>query len=313
MATWLDGCALSVVIFNANAGAKKRAPGSEPLTAESIGELLSAHGVSGARVVATDSSEAAVQALHEAVASGEKLIIAAGGDGTIGQVATELIGNTDVTLGILPLGSVMNVARMLGVPRDLEPAADVLAACRTRVIDVGYANDVTFYETASVGMNAEMFAAAQTWEDGDLASPFRVIAAAFRYRPARMIVEMDETTITTRALMVTVSNGAYMGLGMTVAPEARLEDGQLDVRVWRHYSKFELLRHLASIAFGRRRYSPHSSDYRSTRVKITSRHPLPCRADSNDLGSTPLECRSQRGALRVVVGPDYPDVVPAAD
>ena len=302
---------MSVVIFNANAGAKKRAPGSAPLTADSIREMLESHGVEGARVVETGSSEEAVRAVHEAVAAGERLLIAAGGDGTIGQVATEIIGNTEVALGILPLGSVMNVARMLGVPRELEPAAAVLAAGRTSVIDVGHANDVTFYETASVGMNADMFAAAQEWEEGSLTSPFKVMAAAFRYRPARMVVEMDETTITTRALMVTISNGAYMGLGMTVAPEARLEDGQFDVRVWRHYSKLELLRHLASIAFGRRSYSPHSSTYRSARVKITSRSPLPCRADLHDLGTTPLECRAQRGALRVVVGPDYPNVVPA--
>ena len=304
---------MSVVIFNANAGAKKRAPGSAPLTAESVGEMLERHGVTGARIVSSGSSEEALQAVRDAVAAGEKLIVAAGGDGTIGEVAKELIGKTDVTLGILPLGSVMNVARMLGVPRELEPAAEVLAAGRTRVIDVGYANEVTFYETASVGMNAEMFAAAQEWEEGSLTSPFRVIAAAFRYRPARMIVEMDDTTVTTRALMVTISNGAFMGLGMTVAPEAQLEDGLFDVRVWRHYSKFELLRHLASIAFGRRAYSPHSSDYRSARVNITSRSPLPCRADSNDLGSTPLECRAERGALRVVVGPDYPNVVPPAN
>ena len=302
---------MSVVIFNANAGAKRRAPGQAPLNEETLRDALAKHGIT-ARIVTTMSAEEASQAVREAVAAGEKLIIAAGGDGTIGQVASELLGNEQVALGILPLGSVMNVARMLGVPRDIDAAAGVLAAGRTRLIDVGHANDVTFYETASVGMNAEMFAAAQSWEDGDLASPFRVIAAAFRYRPARMVVEMDDTTITTRALMVTISNGAFMGLAMTVAPEARLEDGKLDVKVWRHFSKLELLRHLASITFGRRRYSPHFSAYRSARVVITSRSALPCRADSHDLGTTPLECRAQRAALKVVVGPDYPNVVPDA-
>jgi diacylglycerol kinase (ATP) len=303
---------LSVVVFNANAGAKRRAPGSAPLTEETVRETLERHGVAVARVYATQSPEEAVRAVHEAVDAGHELIVAAGGDGTIGQVASELLGNTRVALGIFPLGSVMNVARMLGVPRDVDEAADVLAAGRTRVIDVGRANDeLDFYETASVGMNAAMFAAAQDWEDGDIGSPLRVIAAAFRYRPARMVVEMDDNTITTRALMVTISNGAFMGLGMTVAPEARLEDGRFDVKVWRHYSKFELLRHLASIAFGRRRYSPHFTAYRSARVRVTSRHPLPCRADSHDLGTTPVDCEVQHAALRVVVGPDYPNVVPA--
>jgi YegS/Rv2252/BmrU family lipid kinase len=302
---------LSVVIFNANAGQKRRAPGTQPPTAESLRETLERHGVAVADVVTSGSEEDAVRAVRHAVGAGTRLILAAGGDGTFAQVANELLGKTDVALGILPLGSVMNVARMLGVPRDIEGAAAAMAQGETRLIDVGVANGVNFYETASVGMNAEMFAAAQTWEEGDLASPLRVIAAAFRYRPARMVVEMDDTTITTRALMVTISNGAYMGLGMTVAPQARLSDGQLDVKVWRHYSKLELLRHLASITFGRRRYSPHSATYRSGRVKIVSRSSLPCRADSHDLGSTPLECHVEKTALRVVVGPDYPNVVAA--
>ncbi len=216
--------------------------------------------------------------------------MAAGGDGTVGLVATELIGHTDVALGILPLGSVMNIARMLGISRDLEEAAGVIAAGRTRLIDVGEANGVTFYETASVGLNAAMFATAQHFEDGDYGSPIKVLWTAFRYRPARMQVELDSEEIATRALMVTVSNGAYTGVGMTVAPDARLDDGQFDVRVFRHFSKIELIRHLASIAFGRRRYSPHISTYRSAKVRITSRHPLPIRADANDLGATPLEC-----------------------
>jgi diacylglycerol kinase (ATP) len=107
--------------------------------------------------------------------------------------------------------------------------------------------------------------------------------------------------------MVTVSNGAYMGMGLTVAPEARLDDGRFDVRVFRHFSKLELIRHLAGIAFGRRRYTPHASTYRSSKVKITSRHPLPARADSHDLGTTPLECVSRHAALRVIVGPDFAD------
>jgi diacylglycerol kinase family enzyme len=201
----------------------------------------------------------------------------------------------------------MNIARMLGIPRDIEAAAEIIADGRTRMIDVGEANGVSFYETASVGMNAAMFATAQHFEDGDYGSPIKVLWTAFRYRPARMKLALDSGDVATRALMVTVSNGAYTGVGMTVAPDARLDDGRFDVRVFRHFSKLELLRHLASIAFGRRSYSPHVSTYRSASVRITSRHPLPARADSQDLGTTPLECVSRHAALRVIVGPDFAD------
>jgi diacylglycerol kinase (ATP) len=293
----------ATVIFNSNAGAKVR--GRTGATSEDqLRETLGSHGIE-AVIVPTDSEEAAKQAVADAVAAGVEMIIAAGGDGTVGLIATELLGRKEVALGILPMGSVMNVARMLGISRDMDEAADIIAAGRTRLIDVGNANGVTFYETASVGLNAALFATAQHFEDGDYGSPLKVLWTAFRYRPARMTVSLDDEEIATRALMVTVSNGQYTGVAMTVAPDARLDDGHFDVRVFRHFSKFELLRHLASIAFGRRKYSPHVSTYRSTKVRISSRHPLPARADSHDLGTTPLECVSQHAALRVIVGPDY--------
>lgn len=303
---------VSVVLWNANAGAKIR--GAAPaLTEESLRELLDRHGIQ-ALIIVTQSEEDARRSVREAIEVGHTTVIAAGGDGTIGLIATELLGKTDVALGILPLGSVMNIARMLGVPRDLEQAAAVVADGNTRLIDVGDANGVPFYETASVGLNAAMFATAQHFEDGDYGSPFKVLAVAFRYQPARMEVELDDETLTTRALMVTVSNGAYMGVAMTVAPDARLDDGHFDVRVFRRFSKLELLRHLASIAFGRRRYSPNVSTHRSAKVRITSHHPLPIRADAHDLGSTPLECVSRHAALRMIVGPDFADgqVLPPA-
>jgi diacylglycerol kinase (ATP) len=101
--------------------------------------------------------------------------------------------------------------------------------------------------------------------------------------------------------MVAVSNGPYLGLGMTVAPGARLDDGKFDVRVFRRFSKWELLRHLASIAFGRRRYAPQVTTHRSASVRITSSHPLPARADSADLSETPVTYRTRAASLRVVV------------
>ena len=101
--------------------------------------------------------------------------------------------------------------------------------------------------------------------------------------------------------MVTVSNGPYTGAGMTVAPGARLDDGQFDIRVFRRFSRIRLLRHLISIAFGRYRYAPEVDTYRSRFVRIESRHPLPARADSRDLGTTPVEFATRPAALRVVV------------
>ena len=96
---------------------------------------------------------------------------------------------------------------------------------------------VPFFEAGSVGMNAAIFREVSRVDEGDPVSIPRTIWVALRYRPARMAVELDDGVITSRALMVAVSNGPYLGLGMTVAPEARLDDGKFDVRIFRRFSK----------------------------------------------------------------------------
>lgn len=293
------------VIHNANAGSKGGIP-TNVTSREDIVALLRGRGL-GEDVVDTDSEEDARAAVRQALADGVDVVIAAGGDGTIGLVARELLGK-DAALGMLPLGSVMNIPRMLGLPRELEPAADVLAGGSIATIDVGDVDGEPFFEAGSVGMNAAIFREAARFDDGDWLSILRTIWVALRYRPARMTLELDDRRVRTRALMVVVANGPYTGAGMTIAPDARLDDGAFDVRVFRGFSKFELVRHLLSIAFGRYRYAPHVSTYRSAHVRVTSVHPLPSRADSRDLGSTPVEYRIRRGVLRVVV-PGGPGVV----
>jgi diacylglycerol kinase (ATP) len=258
-----------------------------------------------AEIVETASAEEAQHAAARAVRERFAAVVAAGGDGTIGLVATELLGS-ETALGVLPGGSVMNVARMLEIPRDLSAAAAVLACGVVRRIDVGEARGRPFFEAGSVGMNAAMFREAQRFESGDRASVARTIWVAIRYRPARMEVALDDLVVRTRALAVVVANGPYTGAGMTVAPEARVDDGRFDVTIFEHFSKWELIRHLASIAFGRRRYVPHVSTHRSTFARISSMNPLPARADSHDLGTTPVEFRVLPGALRVIVPPDGP-------
>jgi len=288
-----------LVLLNSHAGEKVRI-GDGPPTDDTIRRLLADRGLQ-ADVEVTDSADDAVRLAGQAVRDGRQVVVAAGGDGTMGEVAGELL-DTGVTLGVLPLGSVMNIPRMLDVPRDLESAADVLARGVVRQIDVGVANGVLFYEAASVGMNAGIFREMQRFSEGDYVSLPRAFWVAFRYRPARMRLELDEGDVETRALMVTISNGPYTGAGLTVAPDARLDDGFFDVRVFRYFSKLELVGHLASIAFGRRAYTAHASTYRSAAVRVRSARPLPCRADSNDLGTTPLECHIRRGSLRVIGG-----------
>jgi diacylglycerol kinase (ATP) len=285
------------VIWNAAAGKKAGIP-TTIVTEERIRRLMARAHLGDELVATTTPGEARAQA-GDAVSRGYDLVVAAGGDGTIDTVAERLLG-TRTALGILPLGTVMNIARSLGIPRDLDAAADVIATGTVREIDVGDVGGKPFFEAASVGMNAAMFREAQRFENGEWSSIARTLWVAFRYRPARMTLDLEDRQIRTRALMVAVSNGPYTGAAMTVAPEARLDDGKFDVRVFRHFSKMRLMRHLVSIAFGRHAYAPEIDTYRSRFVRIKSASPLPARADSRDLGTTPVEFVTRPHALRVM-------------
>jgi diacylglycerol kinase (ATP) len=121
-----------------------------------------------------------------------------------------------------------------------------------------------------------------------------------RYRPPRMILRLDDRVLTTRALAVAIANGPYSGLAFTVAPAADVDDGKFDVVIFSRFSRTELIRHFISIAFGRRRYTAKTATYRSSQVRIEGVHPLPCRADNHDLGSTPVEYAVRPSALRVI-------------
>jgi len=290
-----------VVIWNPAAGLPTTLRGG---SVDGLRERLETHGIQ-ADIAEPHGEDEAHAVVRRAVADRIDVVVAAGGDGTVHLVAEDLLG-TQTALGILPLGRVMNVARALGIERDIDTAAEVLVTGEIRAIDTGEATAadgriVPFFEAGSVGLNAAIFAEVTRADEGDPVSILRTIAVAFRYRPARMTVDLDEGRVSSRALMVAVSNGPYLGLGMTVAPTARLDDGRFDVRVFRHFSKLELLRHLASIAFGRRQYAPHVSTYRSADVRITSVHPLPARADGVDLGTTPVSYGMRARSLRVVV------------
>jgi diacylglycerol kinase (ATP) len=302
-----------LVIRNPSAGvAAKLTPGGG--SADALRALLERHGIA-AEVIEPEDEDAARSAVRKAVAEHVDVVVAAGGDGTVHVVAEELIGS-DAALGILPMGRVMNIARALGIGRDPEHAAEILAAGHVRSVDVGEAmasngRTVSFLETGSVGLNAAIFREISRADEGELSSILGTIWAAVRYRPARMSVELDDGVVQTRALMVTASIGPYVGLAMTVAPSARLDDGRFDVSIFRRFSKWELLRHLASIAFGRRQYAPQVSRHRSANVRITSRRPLPARADHYDLGTTPVSFRTKAHALLIVAPAKDADSVDA--
>jgi len=289
------------VLWNPTSGRK----GGLPTNRASRGmllELMSRHGL-GDELIEPGSELDAIDATADAVHRGYDVVVAAGGDGTIGLVGRQLIG-TRTALGILPLGSVMNIPRMLGLPRDPDEAARILADGHVRPIDVGQIGERVFYEAGSVGWHAAATRQLPMVDRGDYGAIVRSIAAAFRYRPLEMRIELDgDRTIEAKAVVVAVANGPYMGPGLAVAPEALLDDGLFDVRVFLPFTRRELAKHVTSIILGRPAEERRSLTERASWVRVTSERPLPARVDAVDLGTTPLFFENRPRAL-TVVAPD---------
>ncbi len=279
-----------------------------------------------AEIVETKPDEPPHLVARRAVEEGFAMVIACGGDGTVGAVAKGLVG-TDCPLGILPLGTYNNFARALQLPLDLEAACRVLARGQVRRIDVGVANkDHYFFEAAGVGIDAQLFPLGEEIKSGNWSRFWQACRLAYQAAPERIHFELDlplseayQPTSAKRrpdilpfaggerreldfsAYMLIVANGRYYGSGFTVAPDAFLDDGLLNIRIFRNFSKRELLKHFWSISRRRYAYSPKIDSFFASEVHITAKADLPFHVDGYQVGRLPLHLKSLPRALKVIV------------
>lgn len=250
-----------------------------------------------------------VTALAAGAARDGRDVVVGGGDGTVSAAATGLV-ETDATLGILAMGSFNNVARGLGVPRHLPEAIEAIVRGRSDSVDVGFArrgdgDPVYFFESGGVGMDAELFLAAEAGQQQGLRVALSRAWRALRGRrqPLRLVV--DERTLATSALFVTVSNGPYYGWGFTIAADADVTDGQMEVSIFSRMSTWATIRHFLSVARGRHRYEPRIRRLRAHRIAIEARRrALPTHVDGRPLGPTPITFEAIQGGLRVYRDPE---------
>jgi YegS/Rv2252/BmrU family lipid kinase len=257
---------------------------------------------------------------RQAVAAGADLIVAAGGDGTVHEVAAALIRapraarSPTATLAILPLGSMMNLARALGIPRGIDEAAALIARGRVVQMDVGLirtaAAESFFLEAAGIGLDAGVFAYGSRLDEGKwrYLLPFLRFLARYRVRPA--LLEVDGRRITVaRALMLSVAISPYLGMALTFAPGARLDDHHFDVVVREAEGRADMVRHAAAMLLGSHPRSPTALTLRGRRVTVDHlRDPMLVHADGELVGRTPVELELLPGALAVVAYPSALDV-----
>lgn len=164
------------------------------------------------------------------------VVVACGGDGTVNMVSS-VVMNTEMALGILPLGSGNGLARSNGIPLDLEDALLVIARAETKTIDGALINGIPFFCTAGVGFDAliaEKFAASTT--RGFLTYFKTSISEFFSYKPNDYKITVDGQALQSKAFLITVANAGQWGNDVYISPEASLNDGILHVSILKPFA-----------------------------------------------------------------------------
>ncbi len=298
------------LIYNPHAGAKRRLlpnPYSTVISLEDIRSLLKKYQLE-ADFYPTEYPGHATKLAEDAIKEGYKTVLVAGGDGTVGEVANGLI-NSEITLGILPLGSYMNVAHMLSIPLDIEKAVMLIKVARIRKIDVGSVISIGdnalrrpyyFLESCGFGLEALLHEHVHAMEEGNIFEIFLLIKTLFSYLRYKIEIIIDGQKITTRATNINISNGPYSGPAIAIAPDAKLNDHLLTVTIFK-MGKYDLLYYFLLKFFGYKR-KVRTKIFKARSVKILTKDPQRVHADARLYGQTPIELGIVPNALSIFAG-----------
>ncbi|HEX9266743.1 MAG TPA: diacylglycerol kinase family protein [Candidatus Limnocylindria bacterium] len=232
-----------------------------------------------------------------ALAEGFRVVLVAGGDGTVAPAAIALL-ETAVTVGILPFGSYMNIANGLGIPLKPIDAARVIAERKVKRSDVGEVAGKVFFETCGIGLDADAFGAARLAERGRWGPAFRRIVRWATARSHRVEITVDGKTESHRVLQILVVNSPYYGWALPIVPNADMTDGLLDVAIFPRKGRLQLLGWMARIWHTGRPGKPPRL-LRGKVIEIASSEAVPVHADGQIAGRLPVTVRCCEGALRV--------------
>ncbi|MFI6106380.1 YegS/Rv2252/BmrU family lipid kinase [Streptomyces sp. NPDC051310] len=242
---------------------------------------------------------------RQAAAQGH-VVLAVGGDGMAGAVGGVLSG-TDAVLGLVPSGRGNDFARALGLPAEPAALAELLLRAAPRAVDTIEVESAVHPRTAVLGsVYAGVDAVANRY-----ANRSRLLRGAASYyaggaravagwRPAAYRITVDGTVHERSGYTVVAANSGFYGFGRRIAPDARVDDGLLDVVVVRHAPKrlfFALMNELKTGAHMRR---PQVEVLRGKEIRIEADRDLPYGADGEVDATLPVTVRVRPGALNVL-------------
>lgn len=219
-----------LTIINPNSGTSRKT--SIPELAYNI---LSENG-SELYFVYTNEQGHVAQIIDDVAGQGFDVVIGVGGDGTINEVA-DAVRPTDMTMGIIPMGSGNGLARSLDIPMDPEAALEVIRKGYIKRIDCCEANGVPFFVTFGVGFDAQVTASYdQKSFRGPLSYVLSTVDQFIKHKSSLYRLHLNGEVIEQKAFLVTCANADQYGNNAIIAPEAELDDGLFDVVVIRNMS-----------------------------------------------------------------------------
>ncbi|MDB6168651.1 MAG: diacylglycerol kinase catalytic region [Verrucomicrobia bacterium] len=184
---------------------------------------------SGAEVHLTARPRHATELALMALADDCELVVAVGGDGTLNEVATALVG-TDAVFGLVPCGSGDGLGRHLGIHGTISHALEILRSGHSRRIDTGLADGHPFFTAAGVGFEAEVSARFNRLSSRGFLRYLTTSAALWRtFEPEDYQIEQDGRVTTVRAFTVAIANADQYGNNARIAPGGRIDDGLLNL------------------------------------------------------------------------------------
>lgn len=248
-----------------------------------------------ASVEFTDQAGDATRLAHEAASTGCDLVIAAGGDGTLNEVINGIAPHADrVQIGLIPLGTGNDFAKMLNLPASIEECVDVLRAGNVRPTDV--VRVTTDHMRYFINVSAGGFSGAvnekltpeikQSW--GPLAYVRCAAEALPELRAYCTEITLDKTTTLALDLYnVVIANGRYVAGGTLIAPEASINDGLLDIILVPENPAADLALVAAQIAVGKHLTSEGVVFRRAATVSVKSEPGMWFNVDGELIGNEP--------------------------
>jgi len=255
----------------------------------------------GATLRATSRIGEAELLARKAAREGFKRIVAAGGDGTINEVVNGLAGTT-AALGLLPIGTVNVFATELGLPAgDLNQCWQIICDGRTRMIDLPSANGKHFVQLAGIGLDAQAVketSVAFKRSFGPLS--YLVSAAQIASRPPPHLVIESKGGTTIEGSFVLIGNGRLYGGPFPFFKRAQIDDGLLDVVVFKRIGYLDIIRYLQDVIFSSSISMPDLEYFQTKRLRVSSQEEVPVEVDGELIGNCPVEFRMRERSLQVL-------------